>query len=344
MCSPPRYGDPKAAVSKNQGSAQKSSSFQSHRLAATIFRLVEDDSFGENPYIYIKLYPDVIVIVDTGCNAPRQNDNQQVSSLREFLETTPVLENNDQPLNPSGQLPYLILLSHCHYDHIGGLITLGDIPKTTTVAVGSALQSEIIALGNLNQYSLHDELNLPSPYYPAPLRLLDDGENIHWKSPITGRTTDLKLQVMTTPGHSLDSIVVLDHSERVIFLGDSAYEDGWLFYAHGSDLFQQTESLYKVECALARAEHPALEVERPWIAACGHFTVGVDAVNLLRGVQKFILGVLKEEITPSEIGKDHIGRGSSALIKGDRFSMAVPFDQLAASLKRFKSTHGSGVR
>ncbi|OJJ01965.1 hypothetical protein ASPVEDRAFT_41497 [Aspergillus versicolor CBS 583.65] len=316
-----------------------SATFEPHQLTGNIFRLVEHDSFDEHPFIYIKLYPDVIVIIDTGCNAPHEADSQQVSSLRQFLENVPVPENNGEPLNPGGQLPYLILLSHCHYDHIGRLVNFGDA-ATTVTAVSSALQSDIIAPGHLHQYSLHAELNLPPPMFPTPLRLLMDGERIQWVHPTNGCAVDLGLQVVTVPGHSLDSIVILDHMERVVFLGDSAYESGYLFYAHGSDVARHCNSLKKVERILT-GDHSVPDGERPWIAASGHKTAGIDAIPLLQRTQRFIQDVLRGAITPTEIGNDHIRHGDIALLEAGELSMVMPVEQLARSVEEYKITLGT---
>jgi glyoxylase-like metal-dependent hydrolase (beta-lactamase superfamily II) len=95
-------------------------SFTSGKVNASTFLIVEDDRYGEGPFIYVKLYEKHIVITDTGCNAPRSN-KPSLTSLRKYLETYPLAINNGQCLNPNGKKEYVIICSHCHYDHILGI-------------------------------------------------------------------------------------------------------------------------------------------------------------------------------------------------------------------------------
>lgn len=92
-----------------------STSFFCSRLNSSTFLIIEDDSFGEEPHIYVKVYREVLLISDTGCNSPRHQKNLTLASLRRYLETFPIPSNNKEPLNPDGKKDYLILCTHCHY-------------------------------------------------------------------------------------------------------------------------------------------------------------------------------------------------------------------------------------
>jgi glyoxylase-like metal-dependent hydrolase (beta-lactamase superfamily II) len=104
--------------------ASSTTSFTATHLIGNTFRLVEDDQHIKRPFIYVKVYPAVVVVIDTGCNAPN-NPSLPVTSLREFIETVDVEANGGEPLNRDGKLPYLVVLSHCHYDHIGVFNLIG---------------------------------------------------------------------------------------------------------------------------------------------------------------------------------------------------------------------------
>lgn len=80
---------------------------------------MEDDQWDEMPFIYAKIYANVVVLVDTGCGGAAKDPSVQLTSLREFLETYPVEDNEGKPLNPDGRKKYAVVCTHCHYDHIG---------------------------------------------------------------------------------------------------------------------------------------------------------------------------------------------------------------------------------
>ena len=95
--------------------------FKAYRLTPTVFVINEyADIYDEKPLIYAKLVPSVntIVVLDTGCGGATNDVEIEVKSLRKFIETVPVEDNDNKPLNPNGSMRYLVVLSHCHYDHI----------------------------------------------------------------------------------------------------------------------------------------------------------------------------------------------------------------------------------
>src|ERR1700753_2863101 len=93
--------------------------FSCSRLNPTTFQIVEDDIWSENPIIYAKITSKAIVLIDTGCGGAARDPDCSLRSLRLFLETYNVSDNDNRPLNNNGKLDYVVICSHCHFDHIG---------------------------------------------------------------------------------------------------------------------------------------------------------------------------------------------------------------------------------
>lgn len=96
-----------------------STCFTCTRLNSSTFRIVEADKYGEFPFIYAKVYESAIVLIDTGCGGASRDPGVELTSLRDFIETYPVEENDGKPLNVEGKKSYVVICTHCHYDHIG---------------------------------------------------------------------------------------------------------------------------------------------------------------------------------------------------------------------------------
>lgn len=134
---------------------------------------------------------------------------------------------------------------------------------------------------------------------------------------------ELNLQLLHAPGHSPDHMVVLDLDESTIFLGDSAYEQSPLFYAHGGDLTLHIQTLARLEALLTTYEKS--EGAHIWTAACGHFSSGLNAVSLLQRTKTFILDVLEEKVpSQSQEANPYQAGGILEFFTRDELAMACP--------------------
>ncbi|KAK1060332.1 hypothetical protein LTR74_011964 [Friedmanniomyces endolithicus] len=152
-------------VSQMARPSRPTTSFSTKRINATTFVIREDDSFAEHPLIYAKVHPKapVIVLSDTGSDEPsEEHKHDDYIHLRTHLEHCPIPDNNDQPLNPSGKLKYIIICTHCHYDH-----TLG-VPQFlrggTTEIVASAAGRDFIE-SDLEDHGEFGNIGRPTPFY-----------------------------------------------------------------------------------------------------------------------------------------------------------------------------------
>lgn len=105
--------------------------FQATRLTSSTFLIKEyNDIYSEQPHIYAKLVSsaNTILIIDTGCGGASNDPDITIKSLREFIETVKVEDNNGLPLNEGGGMNYIVALTHCHYDHIRTLSIMSNYP------------------------------------------------------------------------------------------------------------------------------------------------------------------------------------------------------------------------
>lgn len=209
--------------------------FHCRKLNDTTFQIVEDDKWREHPFIYAKVYDSVIVLIDTGCGGASKSEipGMQLRSLRHFIETYPVSVNGNKPLNPGSEKGYVVICTHCHYDHIGngfcciddqleliryigGIEQFKDAPKSVIWASG--YDKEFIGdQAVLPIHSLCQFVGMKTPQYKVT-HWATDGE------PVKYDTVDLGLVIYHTPGHTPDGLAILDTKERVLFVGDFAYE------------------------------------------------------------------------------------------------------------------------
>lgn len=122
MCPIPKSDGPARILKPSTRKKPGSTCFNCTKLNDTTFQIVEDDQWDELPIIYVKVYDAVLVVIDTGCGGAARDKSAELTSLREFLETYPVPDNKNTALNPKSEKDYIIICSHCHFDHIGKTI------------------------------------------------------------------------------------------------------------------------------------------------------------------------------------------------------------------------------
>lgn len=141
-------------------------------------------------------------------------------------------------------LEIIVINSHTHYDHVGGNhlfdhVWCLDDELAVTSSAGLS-NSELKAFYD-HVYSVVDWSFEDPDHYVRPFtisRWLHDGDVID----IGGR----ELEIFAVPGHTSDSLVMLDRANRLLFAGDSLYDCVLFIHCPSSDLFSYWLSLSRL--------------------------------------------------------------------------------------------------
>jgi glyoxylase-like metal-dependent hydrolase (beta-lactamase superfamily II) len=162
-----------------------------------------------------------------------------------------------RPVARLTRLPVRVLNSHTHHDHVGDnwrfAAVLGmDTAFTRESARGSrdAAQSEIAPGAICGELPAGFD---PKTYATRPFRVTEtvrDGSKIE----LGGRT----LEVIATPGHTPDSISLLDRKQGLLFTGDLFYLGPIFLYRPETDL-----AAYETSVARLQALAPRLKLLLP---------------------------------------------------------------------------------
>ena len=317
----------------------QSTCFSCEKLNASTFLIVEDDKYDEHPFIYAKIYsdPPLIVLSDTGCGGKARATHLPPDNIRNYIETFPVKKNDNRPLNPrlpngDPALKYMIICTHCHYDHILGIPSLNGV--SSAILASSHMKSFIE--DDLPKTSLCYYLDVPTPKYKVSNWAKD-------MQKIVFEESELGIQILHTPGHTPDELAWYDEEERHLYVGDSFYEreardksytQAIIFPADG-DLIEYMASLDKmlrfIEEKNAEDGKTAVKI------GCGHTTCSVDGLEILLAVQKYFWDLLKGSI-PLKSEKEKRGE-LIGLWQEDgepRFSLEAPQRLVADARKHFK--------
>lgn len=197
--------------------------FEVYRIRPGVFAIYEPKQF-EEAISYLILGDKRALLFDTGLGVGR------ISSTVARLTT----------------LPITVVNSHTHFDHVGGNAEFHDIWNRD---LPFTLQNQ---RGETNSYS-NDTLAperlcgaLPKdltskPYSIRPWKsahTLQDGERIN----LGGR----ELEIIFTPGHTPDSLSLLDRDNGLLFTGDTFYPGTLYLFVPETDFAAYTKSVAKL--------------------------------------------------------------------------------------------------
>ena len=248
--------------------------------ASASWLIREHDQYGEYPHIYAKVCnksprqqeddggleepaaQKVIVLSDTGCGTETLNTKLQrcdADGLNEIYSTPPGGPRRwnlrtflEYTINPGGRAPYVVITTHCHYDHILGIGKLMMIPTppararirfspktrhmsqeelsrvtSTTVLASSHDKSFVTPYANLQRHSLSSSVGVHAPRYA--ITWAEDLSEVqwHWTSKDSAAPVSIsipsRITVLHTPGHTPDSMSWYDADLALLCVGDSFY-------------------------------------------------------------------------------------------------------------------------
>lgn len=213
--------------------------FEVYRLPGEVFALCEPHHWQE-VISFLVLGRDRALLLDTGMG---------IGDIRRVVHALTAL-------------PIQVVNTHCHFDHVGGNHLFDDVlaydcPESLARIRRGYSREELAPHGKRRLFSWNPEGFDPSEYRvePSEARPLKHGQMLD----LGGR----ELEVIHTPGHSPDSIMLLERAGHRLFTGDTYYP-GHL-YAHyegavygRSDLKAYADTLERL-CDLVGA----LEVVHP---------------------------------------------------------------------------------
>ncbi|RPD61081.1 Metallo-hydrolase/oxidoreductase [Lentinus tigrinus ALCF2SS1-7] len=288
-----------------------SSAFTARRLTPSTFLIVEvDDVYDEHPFIYAKLVSaaQTILLLDTGCGGKTKQPDVELTSLREFIERAPVEDNAAEPLNPGGAMRYVVVLTHCHYDHILGVEQFA----CDSLVLASGYDPSFLAPAKLPEHSLCENLHIRTPSYTPSLRA--HGDDILSKDGVR-----MGVKLLHTPGHTPDELALWDEEEAMLYVGDTLYEWAHIIFPNEGSIMQWLDTVE----ALTRLVRSSKRPEEAKIN-CGHKTANGPALEVLQTTKAFMMDVLggREKVKSrlTKRGEEHV----EYVQEGGRYSLVCP--------------------
>ncbi len=225
--------------------------FEVYKLTDTVYAIYEDGQF-EEVISYLVLGDEKAALIDTG---------DGIGDIKKLVGGL-----TDQPI--------MVVNTHTHGDHIGG-----NHQFTEVAALETEFSKERALKGQTKEQMGHyldgDMVWKPLPeYFDAETwrihpfkvtRWLRDGDKID----LGGR----ELRVVHTPGHSPDSVCLLDEKNKLFWTGDSFYPAPIYIYAPTTNLDQFIQSFAKMVELMPKYEwvmpsHNEPKIEKHLIKEC----------------------------------------------------------------------------
>ncbi len=131
-------------------------------------------------------------------------------------DTALLIDPGDEPeqilnlLAELGTTPEAILITHCHFDHVGAVKAVAEATKAPVYCPAG----EVFILENINDFVRFPGFGPFESY--SPEKTVKDGDRLH--------LAGFQIDVIGTPGHSPDHVTYSIASEKAIFSGDVLFQ------------------------------------------------------------------------------------------------------------------------
>lgn len=175
--------------------------------------ILEEPSSSEKNVSYLIIGNNNSLMYDTGTGENPEVNNTHIKYLLDSITTTPIE----------------LLLSHFHYDHSQNIDEFDYVifPEL------NFLQASI-GIDSIYNFTSQD---LSYGSTPSSVKI-NEWIALNTEFGIGGKS----LKIISTPGHSRESITLIDLTNEIAFLGDFLYND-WLIFFDNQDLSAAIESI-----------------------------------------------------------------------------------------------------
>ena len=234
---------PRKVYSKLRKLESNQSWFEVYKIEPNVYVFYEPGQF-EEVISYLVVGKKKAALIDTGCG---------IGNMKKLVEEFT-------------QLSTMVVNTHSHYDHVAqnhmfSEVAIFDAQNSRQVAKNGYSKMEmahLLAKGMLWK-PLPKDFDAQT-YYVRPFAVswwLKDGDVIE--------LGDRNLEVIHTPGHSPDSICLLDRDAKLLWTGDTFYSGAIYLHLPGSDLATFINSYEKMISLSTLYEKLMPSHNEPWV-------------------------------------------------------------------------------
>lgn len=200
-----------------------------------------------------------------------------------LFDSGPGIKNIKEVVSYLTPLPVMVVPSHLHYDHTGNLKHFTEIGLSSQLCHQASRDNRFYAsknqhLGYIEGFGF-DEVKIS--------QWIENGSRID----LGGRT----LEFMDAPGHTPDSLILIEPKKDRIFSGDFIYPGMLVNLLPGANLNQSLETL---ETLLQRFNSKELKIFGAHRQKSSDPSVKPLQIQSLENYRKFLLDLKKGSISP----------------------------------------------